>query len=145
MEEVQKVMKVFRYFMILVSLLILSGCTQAITTPVDTQTEKLTPPEEKVTPPEQYETTLVFITKTDDLWQVVDERGNIHQVKASQFDLPTQAGCTTRGKVTISPTGEISLEVDAGWSMSYVQLVKASYEEAPLVSLVIPLSNMLLI
>jgi len=112
------------FLLILILIFSLIGCSQETNVPVNTQ-------EERVTSSEHYETNLVFIKKTGETWLVVDERGNIHQVDNSEVDPSTQAGCSTRGKVTIEPSGEKSLDIDPGCGMSYVQQVTASYEEAP--------------
>jgi len=106
--------------MIAVLLFSLIGCTQEAYNQ-----------DEMLSLQEQYETTLVFVKKTDDVWNIVDERGNIHRINVLQVDPSIQPGCTGRGKVTINETGETSLDIDPGYSMSYVQLVKASYEGAP--------------
>lgn len=140
-------MKVLKYFMIALLLLSLIGCTQEKIIPANTQEEKLNPPEsiqeEKANLPEQYETNLIFIKETDEIWKLVDERGNIHQVNVSQVDPSMQPGCTTTGKVTINPTGGNLLDIDAGCTMSYVQSVTASYEEAPETYAVLLLDNFL--
>ena len=153
-------MKVLRIFIIIVLLLSLIGCTQETITPANTQEEKTTQGEtaaqedntsqegkeareERGTQEEQYQTRLIFIKKTAEVWNIVDERGNIHQVNVTQVDSSMQPGCTTRGKVTISQTGETSVDIDPGYSMSYVQPVKASYEEAPVTYAALLLDNSL--
>ncbi|ADY56581.1 hypothetical protein Sgly_2292 [Syntrophobotulus glycolicus DSM 8271] len=110
--------------LLLILIFHLIGCTPKTN-------ETVTPPEEEANLPGDDETNLVFVKKTGEVWLAVDERGIIHQVDSSEVDPSTQAGCSARGKVTIEPSGEILLNVDPGHEMSYVQLVTASYDDAP--------------
>ncbi|WP_242831337.1 hypothetical protein [Desulfitobacterium dehalogenans] len=119
--------RIMLMLLILIFVLIfgVTGCVQEAGTSLDI------PEAEKLNLAEEYTTQVVFIKKTNNTWLAVDERGNIHQVNVAEVDPSVQSGCTTRGKVTINPSGDFLLDIDSGYGMSYIQQIKASYEEAP--------------
>ena len=133
-------MRVSKIVLLLVLIVSLSGCAQETSSPKiqepvntseDTIKEEVEKPNEIIAS-QQYNTILVVIKKSGEKWLVVDERGLVHKLGASEIDSTVEPGSVfTAGRVSINSSGEYQVKLESSYYIGYMQLMTASNDDAP--------------